>query len=108
MKIDETMFRLSMEDKIRLCSGADSWHTKAMEQHDIDAILPGEVIEWNVLSYIRDAAAFGENKVCFNIGHFSWEALGSRYAADWLGDITGHQVPVQYVPTGDIWNFQLP
>ena len=81
---------------------------RAMEQHDIDAILPGEVIEWNVLSYIRDAVSFGENKVCFNIGHFNWEALGARYAVDWLGDITDHKLPIQYVPTGDIWNFQLP
>lgn len=80
---------------------------RAMEEKNIDAIIPGEVIEWNVLSYIRDAVSFGENKACINIGHFNWEALGARYAADWLAEITGHQVPVTYVPTGDPWSFQF-
>ena len=80
---------------------------RMMELSGVDAILPGEVVEWTVLSYIRDAASFGENKVCFNIGHLSWEALGSRYAVDWLEEITEHRVPVRYVPAGDIWNFQI-
>ena len=78
-----------------------------MEEKNLDAIIPGEIIEWNVLSYIRDAVSLGENRACINIGHFNWEALGARYAVDWLAEITGHQVPVTYVPTGDPWNFQL-
>ncbi|WP_130838350.1 Nif3-like dinuclear metal center hexameric protein [Lachnoclostridium sp. Marseille-P6806] len=80
---------------------------RVLEQENVDAILPGEIIEWNVLSYIRDAAYYGENKVCFNIGHYNWEELGARYAADWMGEITHRRVPVRYVPTGDIWNFML-
>ena len=80
---------------------------EAMEKDGLQAIIPGEVIEWNVLSYIRDAAALGRDVACFNIGHFNFEELGSRFAVDWIGEILGHKVPVHYVPTGDIWNFQL-
>lgn len=72
-----------------------------MEHSGVDAIIPGEVIEWTILSYIRDAAFMGKGKACFNIGHFNMEELGMRYAADWLGELINHQVPVTYVPTGD-------
>ena len=79
---------------------------RAMEEQHIDAIAPGEIVEWNVLSYIRDAASFGENKVCFRIGHFNWEQLGAEFAAEWLRDLTEGQLAVHFVPTGDIWNYQ--
>ena len=78
---------------------------RAMECDGLQAIIPGEVIEWNVLSYIRDGAAMGKPLACFNIGHFSFEALGAKYAADWIGDLTEHALPIHYVPTGDIWRF---
>ena len=80
---------------------------RIMEKNEIDAIIPGEVVEWNLLSYIRDAVSFGEAKACFNIGHFNWEQLGAKYAVDWLTEITDGKLPVTYVATGDIWNFQL-
>ena len=50
----------------------------AMEQ-GLDAIIPGEIIEWTVVSYVRDALALGRNKAIFNIGHFNMEELGMRY-----------------------------
>lgn len=61
----------------------------AMEQ-GLDAIIPGEVIEWTVLSYVRDALALGRKKAVFNIGHFNMEKLGMRYARDWIGDLVDH------------------
>lgn len=61
----------------------------AMEQ-GLDAIIPGEVIEWTVLSYVRDALALGRKKAVFNIGHFNMEELGMRYAQDWIGDLVDH------------------
>ena len=78
---------------------------RQMEEAGLQAIIPGEIIEWNVLSYIRDAARMGEAKACFNIGHFNMEELGMRYARDWLEEITEHQVSVYYVPTGDIFQY---
>ena len=81
---------------------------RCMERGDFEAVIPGEIIEWNLLSYIRDAVSFGQPKACLNIGHFNMEALGAKYAADWLSEITNQQVPVEYVPTGDIWKFQEP
>jgi len=76
----------------------------AMEQ-GLDAIIPGEVIEWTVLSYVRDALALGRKKAVFNIGHFNMEELGMRYAQDWIGDLVDHKVPVHYLPTKDIYRY---
>ena len=76
----------------------------ALEQ-GLDAIIPGEVIEWTVLSYVRDALALGRKKAVFNIGHFNMEELGMRYAQDWIGDLVDHKVPVHYLPTKDIYRY---
>ncbi|MCM1124410.1 MAG: Nif3-like dinuclear metal center hexameric protein [Eubacterium sp.] len=78
---------------------------KGMEEAEIDAIIPGEVIEWTILAYIRDAAFMGKGKACFNVGHYNMEELGMRYAADWIGELVRHEVPVHYVATGDGWNY---
>lgn len=78
---------------------------KYMETENIDAIIPGEIIEWTILSYIRDAAYMGKHKACFNIGHFNMEELGMKYAADWIGELLNNEIPVNYIPTEDGWTF---
>lgn len=80
---------------------------RIMEEDGVEAIIPGEIIEWNVLSYIRDAVQFGKTKACINIGHFNFEALGARYAADWISGLVKQKVPIQYIYTGDMWEFQM-
>ncbi len=89
------------------------WHEygteviRAMEA-GIDVIIPGEIIEWTVLSYARDAAALGRNKAVINIGHFNWEELGMQYAAEWLAALVGRQLPVRYLPTTDLYRYLVP
>lgn len=79
---------------------------RTMELNDVDAIIPGEIIEWNILSYIRDSVELGRQKACFNLGHFNWEQLGSRYVLDWLPSILDDIVKVKYIPSGDIWSYK--
>ena len=38
MKIKEIIAKMTLEDKIALCTGEDFWHTKAMEQYGIPSI----------------------------------------------------------------------
>ncbi len=61
---------------------------KYMETENIDAIIPGEIIEWTILSYIRDAAYMGKHKACFNIGHFNMEELGMKYALEGVEELS--------------------
>lgn len=75
------------------------------KENGIQVLIPGEIIEWDILSYIRDAVALGQAKACMNIGHFNLEELGMRYAADWIRELIEYHLPVHYVPTGDIFRY---
>ena len=48
---------------------------RIMEEEDVDAIIPGETIDWTVMSYIRDAVQLGKVKAAFNVGHFNLEEV---------------------------------
>lgn len=76
-----------------------------MEKRNVHAILPGEIIDWNALAYIRDAVELGRVRACFNMGHFNWEELGMKDFARIIGELLEHKVPVSYLPTGDQWRF---
>ncbi len=70
-----------------------------------DVIIPGEVTDWTVLSYVRDACELGKKKAVINLGHFNWEELGMRYMKDWLSGLTEGKVDVTYVAPGDMYRF---
>ena len=78
---------------------------RLMEKYNIEAVIPGEIIEWNLLYYIRDAVQQGKNKACFNIGHFNLEELGMKVFADTLKIITNNEMPVTYVPSEDGFSY---
>lgn len=88
------------------------YHDYSMEvirlmEDGVQAILPGEIIEWTTLAYIRDGIAQGKAMACYNIGHFNWEELGMKYAADWIKELVNDDVPVHYVPTGDAFSYKV-
>ena len=78
-----------------------------MEKRDVHVILPGEIIDWNVLAYIRDAVELGKVRACLNMGHFNWEELGMKDFARIIGELVKHEEPVHYLPTGDQWRFTV-
>lgn len=94
------------EDNLR----EDAYYEYALDimqllEEGVDAIIPGEIIEWTVLSYICDAVKLGTNKAVFQVGHFKIEDLGMRYAADWISELTEYKVPVHYIPVVDEYGY---
>ncbi len=79
---------------------------KTMEE-EADLIIPGEVIDWTVLSYIRDACQLGKKKAAICIGHYNWEELGMRYMKDWLSELLEDELTVTYVPSEDLYQYRL-
>ena len=75
------------------------------EEQGVDVILPGETVDWTVLSYVRDAAQLGRRAAAVLLGHFNWEELGMRYAAEWIAALLGGEVPVTYVPARDMFRY---
>lgn len=78
---------------------------RIMEEEDVDAIIPGETIDWTVMSYIRDAVQLGKVKAAFNVGHFNLRSL-NEVCRGLDPEVIGNAVPVHYVPSGDIYKFE--
>lgn len=84
----------------------DEYSVKVIKQlKTVDVIVPGETIDWTVLSYIRDANQLGKNKAMISYGHFNGEELGSLFMKDWLSELIENQVKVSYVCSEDMFNY---
>lgn len=41
-----------------------------------------------------------------NLGHLNWEELGMKDAREWVSNLVEGQVPVWYIPAGDLYRFR--
>lgn len=72
-------------------------------QYAPDAVVCGEISEWETAPYIRDAVACGRDIALFVIGHQESETAGMEYLADWLKRrVSG--IPVSYLESGPMLN----
>ena len=67
---------------------------------DVDAILAGEVREWEGVEYARDKVTAGERKALILVGRVVSEEAGMESCAGWLKTIVS-EVPVRHVGAGD-------
>lgn len=83
----------------------DSKFTELLDEMDV--IIPGELIDWTTASYARDAAQLGKNKAILQIGHFNSEEPGMEYMPVWLKPLIDPNIPIQFVPAGDPYQYVL-
>jgi putative NIF3 family GTP cyclohydrolase 1 type 2 len=79
-------------------------HLRTLRQTDADALLVGELQEWETSEYVRDSNAAGWPKAVIVVGHEASEEAGMRALADWLRP----RVPglaVTHVPAGDAFTY---
>jgi putative NIF3 family GTP cyclohydrolase 1 type 2 len=85
--------------KVALLPGAPGgeWQINALGQPDVDVLIAGEINEWEVNEYVRDATQLGISKGLIVIGHASSEEEGIRRMLPWLQEhlpgITLHFAP---------------
>lgn len=72
-----------------------------------DCIIPFEIVDYTLTQYVRDAAFMGQNKVMFEMGHFTAEELGMKYLVKLLPEFFGNQFKVVYIQSGDTFDYQL-
>jgi putative NIF3 family GTP cyclohydrolase 1 type 2 len=77
---------------------------KALRKPDVDTLLCGETVEWQVCEYARDAAVTGLPKAVIVLGHERSEEPGMAYLADWLKERLP-EIPVQHIPSGDPFQY---
>ena len=76
------------------------WHIEAMSKQGIDTIVCGEVSEWQVYEYVRDANLSGTPRALIVAGHERSEEPGMAYLAEWLKQRMPN-LPVAHIPAGD-------
>jgi putative NIF3 family GTP cyclohydrolase 1 type 2 len=65
---------------------------------EVDAVITGEIAEWETSEYARDAARQGLAKGLIVTGHAASEEPGLRWIVPWLEErLPG--VPIRFVPT---------
>ncbi len=69
---------------------------------EVDALIIGEISEWETSEYARDARAFGGHKGLIITGHAASEEPGMRWVIPWLkARVPG--VPFHFIPTGSLF-----
>lgn len=71
-----------------------------LRRDDVDAIICGEVREWETCEYLRDAAFFGRPKGMLVVGHATNEEDGMAYLVGWLRPLVPG-VTIAHVPCDD-------
>jgi putative NIF3 family GTP cyclohydrolase 1 type 2 len=68
----------------------------------VDAIVTGEVQEWESATYAQDVAFAGIKKGFISIGRIVNEGPGMQVCADWLKTVVP-EVPVRFIAAGDLY-----
>ena len=79
--------------------------TYLLASDDVDVLIPGELIDWTVVEYARDAAQLGLHKAIIQVGHFNMEELGMEYLKERIQTLLQKSLPVFFVPSGDPYWF---
>jgi putative NIF3 family GTP cyclohydrolase 1 type 2 len=75
-------------------------HVRLLQRTDVDALVVGELQEWETSEYVRDSVAAGWPKAVVVVGHEASEEAGMRELAQWLRP-RQPALPVTHVPAGD-------
>ncbi len=73
-------------------------------RNDIDALVCGEINEWETCEYVRDAVHFHQKKGLLILGHANSEEAGMKWCADWLRPLLP-EIEISHVPAGDPFRF---
>jgi len=80
--------------------GQEEMPAKLMNDQQLDVMLCGEITEWTLSAYVRDAAALGFNKAMIIVGHERSEEPGMKDLANRLQPLLG-EIPVHFSGSGE-------
>ncbi|MDW2798463.1 Nif3-like dinuclear metal center hexameric protein [Clostridium boliviensis] len=84
--------------------GIEERPMKLMHQSKLDLLVCGDITEWTISAYVRDAAALGFNKAMLVLGHEKSEEMGMKYLGDWMKDITG-SIEIHFVDSKEPFTY---
>jgi putative NIF3 family GTP cyclohydrolase 1 type 2 len=75
------------------------WQLPSIADDRLDLLICGEVSEWELVEYVRDARTYGHALGLIIVGHQPTEESGMAYLAEWLEpQLPG--IPVTHIPSG--------
>jgi putative NIF3 family GTP cyclohydrolase 1 type 2 len=86
--------------KVALLPGSTPIQASIETLPGVDAIIAGEVREWESVEYVRDTVALGGKKALILVGRIVSEDPGMQVCAQWLKTIVP-EVASTWVPVGD-------
>jgi len=80
--------------------GQEEMPAKLMIDQQLDVMICGEITEWTLSAYVRDAAALGFRKAMIIVGHERSEEPGMKDLANRLQPLLG-EIPVRFSDAGE-------
>jgi putative NIF3 family GTP cyclohydrolase 1 type 2 len=80
--------------------GREEMPAELMNEQRLDVMVCGEITEWTLSAYVRDAAALGFNKAMIIIGHERSEGPGMKDLAGRLQPLL-EGIPVRFIDAGE-------
>ena len=84
--------------------GVEEMPAKLMNDENLEVIICGEITEWTLSAYVRDAAALGFNKAIIIVGHERSEEPGMKDLADRLQPLM-KETPVCFSDSGEPFDY---
>ena len=80
--------------------GVEYMPMQLMKERDLDVIICGDLTEWTLPAYVRDASQLGMNKGIVVLGHERSEEAGMKYLGDWMSSFLP-EIPVLFLDAGE-------
>ncbi|MGB4661453.1 MAG: Nif3-like dinuclear metal center hexameric protein [Mobilitalea sp.] len=80
--------------------GIEELPMQTMQENNLDLLICGDITEWTISAYVRDAAALGINKGMLILGHERSEEMGMKHLGAWMKDIVG-DIEIQFIDAGE-------
>lgn len=75
-----------------------------MRAEQLDVVICGDIIEWTLPAYVRDASQLGLNKAMIILGHNRSEEAGMKYLPEWLHKVLPG-VPAAFSESGEPFSY---
>lgn len=80
--------------------GVEQMPMQLMRRRQLDTLICGDITEWTLPAYIRDAFQLGLGKSILVLGHERSEEAGMKHLGAWMRSIVG-DLPVTFVDSGE-------
>jgi len=84
--------------------GSEQMPMELMRNENLDVVICGEILEWTLCAYVRDASQLGLNKNMIILGHNRTEEVGMKYLPEWLATLVPN-IDISFVEAGEPFEY---